>query len=1302
MSSPEHAGHGGSGKIGLFQKLDELIKRFLHQKIMREEIEKAAKLAEERLGHETPENREETERERQEKEGRRKYHKAKSAQLNEESIEASRDKRAAKVTDKLLKILARTTEAPSGASYLIEGIRRNPDTIEALQELMSDPNIVEIVNTLISEGIEVHGNSRELIKIAQRISYEAKENHKLAEIKPVLDVISIRVKELLWNELEISRKTARREGRQPPTNLFELLAEDPGIRMEDDEIQRLSEPKMNGDKIDQEGSRTKWEGVVDEMITTARVVKNHGAADWVKTSQPEPSEVVVSELVAPVDEIWGEIERREATGAKLSVDDLKGYERRLKEKLHSLYPTDVPPRSAAYDKAVQAIHAYGEKKLNTLARELAERLKTESPPIKEGAKTIDEFLLQMTRHKGRLGEVFAANPAMEKLFYGLDEESRHFRNKVFLKIHSAVLSDRRKSSNDNFGLYERADYTTFTDLLRAHLSKLRVKETGDQLGNAWADYYNNLSNAILQSRDIDFWASQPAADINNFNKSLGMFQNEYIAQAMSIPAVNAAFRAYEATLRSIMASNDGYIPPALIEYGAAGTEGFWDQQSLSMLRKMITQGAVPGVVRSEDTRFQVVDEDGHSVKIDYEKPLDISEFKDNEDELQMYMTLAKGMGLVSARYLEIFANAKVPGSDHPERGIDGFHSQAYEGVARAMNFFGMVVEKWKYGSYRYFYLMNLLMPQDKQIKNLRAEDSTEGVKMFMAYRDGTLKEKYGEEAKRFIDLLNFSGISSAIGKDTLWRQMDSTIGWSDRERERLGGPTRLALTDKYVVEGLKNLLVVNKYREEYRRELNKMNEDNPERRLATNGAGFDKLWKEFGEKKYKTQIDIEWEKWEGRDPQKGKVHTKQFEEYKKYKEFATKAFKARIWVEMAMRNPLVVAHNLNVQVPVVGVERGTKLRSLHSVLVQHILDIPLEDTKYGELYGKAGFASTPSQKQKKYMAAVLDLEGDLASVREFAINQGRDLTEADFGKIEDKTRRENALKYWDMVKNSLIGNSSAGNLYEQFGLAVGDNKQDYVWDVHKIEEIEKTLHRVKDSFSSDETITSEDGQNFNIPFLLDQAVNMSPEWILGTDDMDFGRMDMLNLGSRHWLRRGGDIAAHYEGGQKAAAYFTNLVGNPDKHELAKALKEVRQAYEGDTIEAGWAVVGNLADLTSRLYSLDLARLGSPAQLDVWRTRRNIAAWTANGRREFWDALEHADVLPPHAHFYHYGSIPEKVDIHFLRKQNHAANIDVWKEILFYGLLLAIVIQVWTALKDSAKDEDSGGGGGSKKPYKLKL
>ena len=137
---------------------------------------------------------------------------------------------------------------------------------------------------------------------------------------------------------------------------------------------------------------------------------------------------------------------------------------------------------------------------------------------------------------------------------------------------------------------------------------------------------------------------------------------------------------------------------------------------------------------------------------------------------------------------------------------------------------------------------------------------------------------------------------------------------------------------------------------------------------------------------------------------------------------------------------------------------------------------------------------------------------------------------------------------------------------------------------------------------------------------------------------------------------------------------------------------MRQAYEGDTVEAGWAVAGNLADMTSRLYSLDLARLGSPAQLDVWHTHRGVAAWTANGRREFWDALEHLDVLPPHAHFYHY-ALPEKIDIHFLRKQNHAANFNVWMEILTYGLVIALAIQIWTAFKDSSKDEDGEGGGG---------
>jgi len=216
-----------------------------------------------------------------------------------------------------------------------------------------------------------------------------------------------------------------------------------------------------------------------------------------------------------------------------------------------------------------------------------------------------------------------------------------------------------------------------------------------------------------------------------------MFQNEYIGAAVMLPAVNAAFRAYELTLRSIMSSNDGYIPPGLIEYHGARLGSSWDQWSLDALNQMIQMGSVADIARDPFTGFHILDKDGHSIKLASEveageektKPLQFSEVSD--DEKLMYMTLAKGLGMVSARFLEMFAQSKCPGSTQPDMALtEQFHSIPYEGIAKSLNYFSQYIHKWRMGSYKFFYLFNQLIPDGKKHNQLRIDpnDSTEAIK----------------------------------------------------------------------------------------------------------------------------------------------------------------------------------------------------------------------------------------------------------------------------------------------------------------------------------------------------------------------------------------------------------------------------------------------------------------------------------------------------------------------------------------------------------------------------------------------
>jgi len=1296
MTNPEHGSAGMGDRENLMVKLKELVKQIFSQKARAEaEMKRRAKKEEEeqekRHKHESREKRAEEKERRDEADEERVYHRTKSADVEEVQAGLAREQRANEVWGKVRGLLGNGQSEPEGSFYLVEKIRQDANIQTALRDLIStSPVAAEVVNNLVSRGVELHGNARALIKEGQKLLYEADKAGKLPEVRELLALISARAQDLAWEEYVVNQKLNRKRGYQTTSTMADLLADDSGIVMDSEDRKDLSTPVYDGNRLDEAQTQEKWRQAIDRLVASPKGRDEEAARSIERVMKTPDSSMVAKELLAPLDEIWGEVELKGATpGSTMSIEDLERYRRRIQEDAAKIHPKEIPG-SQAYDQAVQAIRGSTEDKLNELARSLEARLRQERPTVKEGIVDEKEFIQQMVLNKGRMGQLFDHNPEIRKRFLGLDEKSRKFRDKVFIAIHSAVLSDKRNSSGDNFGLYERADFTTFTDILRIGLDKHYVEKTGEPLGQAWSDYYNNLSNAIRQSRDIDFWASQPASSIENFNKALGMFQNEYITHAMMFPAVNAAFRAYETTLRSIMDSNDGYIPPGLIEYSAPNTGAYWDQQSLAMLRGWINAGVIKDFERDERTQFHVVDEDGHTVKLS-ESPLSLTDV--SEDELNMYMTLAKGMGLVNARYLEIFANSRVPGSEQPERALEGFHSMAYEGVARALNYFSTYVYKWKIGGDKFFYLFNQLVPSERKIS-----DSKEAIKAFMAYQDGTFEDVYGKDAKRFIDLLNFSGISSAIGKDTTWRQFDMTSIWPDKKREFLGGPTQLVLAGRYAEESAKRFLVINKYREEYRKELIRRNQAEGVK-FAVSGGGFEKLWQEYGRHKFQAVIDKEWDRLNGKHPAKGTEHTPIAEQTHHLVGAYEKAFKARVWVEMAMRNPLVVAHNLKIDVPLVGYEDKKKQLNLHNLLVQEILEIPPEDMKYGELYGKTALDRTPTEREKRYMAQVLQLETDLAAVRERAIQDARDLTEADFHQvIRDGARRDNALRYWRRVRQVILGTDNleqAEHLYEEFGMGLTDNGEDYEWDYEKIHHLFAKDGQMealqKEHAKGVDKLKLNDGREVILPFLLRKAVESKPEWILGTDDMSFNRMDMLNLGSRNWLRRGGDIAAHWNGGAAAVEYMRDgLVQNPDKHELAKLLKKVVVAYSDDMVEIGWSVAGNFAYLTDRFYAWDPKRLGSSAQRDVWESRRNVAGWLANGRREFWDALEHADVIPPHGHFYHY-KIPDNADIHKLRDLCHAKNEDVWLEIVTLGVLLAMAITIWRAL--SAKDEEEGGGGG---------
>lgn len=1257
----------GPDRQTFMEWLKKIFEQILHKRKLDEgEAEEAQR---QMRAAEVKAERDEANRRKREEDKQRAYRERQTGEDRVENLDQAKVIRREQVKEHLQEFIS--AQGRAGSGYLYE-IVRDTAIRQSLNDLIDrSAGAASLLDKLATQEKELHGDPVALINLGQSLLYEAERvpGGKDA-VSSLITGLKQRIVKLLPEAIVRTNENARTIGGK---NFGQRLIEDLDLKLTNEQIKSLLNTEDPGTQ----------ETTVNTILTTPSVKptqKDPGWAEIRNESLGTGNEAPASALVREVEEVWQEVERSEKAGSHLSADKLQEVERKILASESKALPKDVIPGTQAYNNVVVASHRFVEDRLKKLAVQLGERLKTDSPPVRAGITNTSEFLKEMVRHKGHLGELLAHSPDMEKLLVGKVpntkadiERSVRFRNQVFLTIHSAILTDKRVSSNENFGLYERADFTTFSDILRSSMADLIRSETGTAYGQTWVDWYVNLSNTIRLSRDIDFWAAQPGASIDDFGKSLALFQNDYSVQALSIPAVEQAFRAYESTLRSIRNSNDGYIPPALIGYSSSHMDSYWDRTSQQMLEKMIKTGVVYDVDR-DPGGFHRVEADGNTVKTGNKLDIETLQKEDPQNlELSMYMTLAKGFGMASLRFLEMFANSKVPGSQQPGFAMGGFHSTPYEGPARALNYFSTMIHKWKFGSYKYMHMMNTLLPDEHKIRHI---DMTEPMKAYVAYRDGTFVDKYGEEAKRLYDQLNFSGASSAFGPPyTTWRHLDITIGWSDKQRELLGGPTQIMFSSKFAGEKVKEYLVTGKFKEEFRQLMREAGK-------PASGTEFDRLWLERGLPNYEYQIDSEWKE----------MQKKHKDEIKHLTDSYKRAFIARVWVETAMRNPLAVAHNLEVEVPDGIPGKKRKIR-LHSYIAQQVLGIPLEDTKYGEIAGKAAPESSPTEKQRRYMAEVMDLEGDLAAVREIAISNNRELTDDDFKIIKSVKNREQAIKYWQMTRQFITGSSDADRykqLYADFGMALSENGTDYDLNWKKIKEIEKTLDHLSEHNSGY-------GVSGGKVILNEKLVDKNWDNVFGSDDTAYRQMAVLNLGPRQWVRRGGDAQAHYHGGERAGKYLTaNITPNPNPEDLAKALLELRQIYEGDAIEAGWQVAGLLAHATSRLYSFDYGRLGSAAQLDVWKTRRNVAAWTANGRRAFWDALEHLDVLPPVGEAWNYNvqqaySIPH--DIHELRKLNRAAGIDIAVEILTLGIALAILMTLWRAFTAKSEEEEGGGESG---------
>lgn len=244
-------------------------------------------------------------------------------------------------------------------------------------------------------------------------------------------------------------------------------------------------------------------------------------------------------------------------------------------------------------------------------------LSPEVRPVNVNTQNPKEFLSAMEEYPGRLAEILNKFPAMKSLINNDSKEGQSFRLDVFLRIHTQLLMQPGMRSVELFGMYERSDMDAF-------IKTLTLGKTGQEAKNTETEW-RQLSEAITRSHDVNYWQMQPGSNMDNFSRSLKLFQEYYSNKAFSQPAVNLALKAYEKTLEEIRNANNGRVPKEFMAYASQGLQSNWDDvTSGELLKRQISMQT---------------DNAGHF-------------------ESKMYLTLAKAEGIASGRFAEIIAGKR--------------------------------------------------------------------------------------------------------------------------------------------------------------------------------------------------------------------------------------------------------------------------------------------------------------------------------------------------------------------------------------------------------------------------------------------------------------------------------------------------------------------------------------------------------------------------------------------------------------------------------------------------------------------
>ncbi|MBI3576535.1 hypothetical protein HY086_00660 [Candidatus Gottesmanbacteria bacterium] len=839
----------------------------------------------------------------------------------------------------------------------------------------------------------------------------------------------------------------------------------------------------------------------------------------------------------------------------------------------------------------------------------------------------------------------------------VDMRNHEKREKMFYERLKTVLQNPNNRSRDQFNLYAEADLDKFLHAL------------GNVCGSEVNQYYTNLKDAIFAFHDLDVMARHPTGDAETYMKTVHYIINPFAVQAASDPLAEAMIQSYEEALKMTRDNNDGFFPSGYFSYHPLTHINGWDTDAMKIFKLKVQAGLIREVAWDKDDllpKLESVEKPqdkmtqiegrvyalGDELKLIPEELKDSEAYKAQELRFSAVQQMAKGMGILTNRYLELFSFARVAGYKSALGGTrdQKFSSTPYEGMARWFNPMAHWFGKFLFGEQAHGAIFATMFGADMgTIKNFITFSPRDWIEVNDAVLNGSLsawcKKRFGEaegkKAERLLDMMGQFAFSGRFGPLSTWGENDATLYNTDLDREREGGSMRLMRVGAWTEAT---------FRRQYE---------------ATNGKVDDKEWVKH---------------W-----QHLKHDTVESEKIKKL----TRAYKTWIWSQTLLRSPSVAFGYLRDSDN--GLFDETNPNLLRNSLIRKVLGIDVE--------GRLASEATAGQLGRELASRIQILIGDLSVVQRAALYGGnnhmpREIHESDFdlirgsvtyekdGKtftVSQEQRRHEALEFWKGYMDRVLKHANTSEWWKTALGAEFDDKNNLVlknWE--HIDDVLANLHTHGAMICTD---------------LVDkkQYVHM------GTEDVQWRYLDLAALGERHWARRANDLFQRTKSLTAQMKLLKEFRAHPDLKVIPKILEEMyNEELSGNGPDTAWMFTYYWSRAIGQFYRQAkfaefpiLGRLASrfvPASVaQVIYGTEDGTAWSINNEKRFVHEVVQAAKLP------HQRVLPDGSEYNYTEEQltKELVATPRWAllEMIVIGYVLAGSAMALSAASKSKDDEE---------------